>query len=259
MESTGQSRDGSEQLDLDDQLFASSVASGRATIKVPKEGFPEGVNESVAVEERDDYAIFEGDIVLHSLDRPIAKGIAILGEHFRWPGGTVPYLADPEVAALAEAAARHWEDKTGGRIRFVQRTAETDWIHVRRLNGSWSHVGRQGGKQELSLGASATVGTAIHEFGHALGLWHEQSRGDRDQHVTIRLDKVAVESRHNFDKHISDGFDIGQYDFGSIMHYSRKAFSVDGSDTIVTKGGEPIGQRNGLSAGDLAAVARLYP
>ncbi|HYI41117.1 MAG TPA: M12 family metallopeptidase [Allosphingosinicella sp.] len=260
MGSTTDLDDDHSALDVDDQLFANSAATATAPIKVPEEGVPDGFNKNVRVEDRDGLAIFEGDIVLGNLDAPVAKGIGIVGERFRWPNGVVPYEADAEVAALARAAAQHWEQRTNGRIRFVPRTnAHQDWIHVKRLNGSWSHVGRQGGEQELSLGISATVGTAVHEFGHALGLWHEQSRGDRERHVTVNLDKVHPDNRHNFDKHIADGFDIGDYDFGSIMHYPRTAFSTDGSDTIVTRGGQPIGQRNGLSAGDLAAIARLYP
>ena len=64
---------------------------------------------------------------------------------------------------------------------------------------------------------------------------------------------------HNFDQHIADGIDLGAYDYGSIMHYPRKAFSKNGEETIVPKHGEPIGQRVGISAGDIAAVKQLYP
>jgi hypothetical protein len=64
---------------------------------------------------------------------------------------------------------------------------------------------------------------------------------------------------HNFDQHIVDGDDIGPYDYGSIMHYPATAFSRNGQPTIVAKNGAPIGQREGLSAGDIAAMQALYP
>ena len=30
----------------------------------------------------------------------------------------------------------------------------------------------------------------MHEFMHALGIWHEQARDDRDQYVTVRADNI---------------------------------------------------------------------
>lgn len=48
-------------------------------------------------------------------------------------------------------------------------------------------VGRIGGEQKLSLATPCDrVAIVIHEFMHALGFWHEQSRVDRDKYVTIR-------------------------------------------------------------------------
>ena len=44
------------------------------------------------------------------------------------------------------------------------------------------------------------------------------------------------------------------------MHYPRKAFSKNGKDTIVPKkAGAVIGQRDGLSKGDVAALRKMYP
>jgi hypothetical protein len=91
-------------------------------------------------------------------------------------------------------------------------------------------------------------------------LWHEQSREDRDRFVTIDFGNVQSGMEHNFLQHITDGDDEGQYDYGSIMHYPENAFAIDPArPTIRTPQGEPIGQRTGLSAGDIAAVAAMYP
>ena len=69
--------------------------------------------------------------------------------------------------------------------------------------------------------------------------------------------------QHNFSQHITDGDDLGPYDFGSVMHYPRDAFSTNGQDTIVARQALPagvvMGQRTGLSPGDVAGVAALYP
>ena len=46
----------------------------------------------------------------------------------------------------------------------------------------WSYVGMVGGRQELNLGDwcfNVGTGTVEHEFIHALGVYHEQTRPDR--------------------------------------------------------------------------------
>ena len=191
------------------------------------------------------------------------RGIAIVGDQFRWAAGRVKYvIADEFLRNKVSLAVRHWEERTPFRFTEIQAddvTGSTDYISFEDRGGCWSSVGRQGGKQIISLGTGCGVGSAVHEIGHALGLWHEQSRSDRDNFITINLANVSPNARHNFDKHVEDGEDLGDYDFGSIMHYPATAFSIDGQPTILTRDGQPIGQRNGLSPGDMAAIKAIYP
>lgn len=56
-----------------------------------------------------------------------------------------------------------------------------------------SSIGNQQvGKQRLSIGKNCDrVGTVEHEFLHALGLRHEQSRADRSDYVNIMWDRIV--------------------------------------------------------------------
>lgn len=111
-----------------------------------------------------------------------------------------------------------------------------------------------------SFTGHCSTGATIHEIGHAIGLFHEQTRHDRDQFVRIVWDNVTPENRFNFEKHSKVvGTDTGDYDFGSIMHYGPTAFSSNGEKTIVRIDGQDFEeQREGLSAGDLIGIEAMY-
>ena len=238
----------------------------------------------------DGEAIFEGDIFLGTFseetglvqpgemngavgDAPesdflegiaIAGGVSISGKHFRWPGGYVPYEIRADVPNKSRITKAIAEIQNNTRIRFIKRTAANasqypNFVEFFVGSGCWSAVGMRTGKQRISLPGNCSDGSTVHELLHALGMWHEQSREDRNDFVQVNLENVRDDATHNFSQHIVDGDDIGPYDFGSIMHYPRFAFSKNGLPTIVPKNGVAIGQRIRMSRGDINAVRTIYP
>ena len=157
------------------------------------------------------------------------------------------------------AAVRDWESKTC--IRFNKCRSEGScprpYIRFSQGQGCSSPIGRRGnGVNSVSIARGCGVGATIHEIGHSLGLSHEQSRKDRDSFVRIDLSQVQRGMEFNFNKNSRTGRDMGKYDYGSIMHYGAYGFAT-GRQPVITAPA-PIGQRNGLSAGDVAAIDFMY-
>jgi hypothetical protein len=94
---------------------------------------------------------------------------------------------------------------------------------------------------------------------HAMGIFHEQSRPDRDSFVRINEANIQQGTQGNF--RICRGCTTsGDYDCQSVMHYSANAFSINRQPTITNIGCTDLcrpgqlGQRNGLTRGDVQAI-----
>ncbi|NXS39871.1 MEP1B protein, partial [Balaeniceps rex] len=214
------------------------------------------INEALGLD------LFEGDIKLDGMQ----ERNSIIGDNYRWPH-VIPYVLDDSLEMNAKGlilkAFERYRLKTC--IDFKPWEGEKNYISVFKGSGCWSSVGnRQAGLQQLSIGANCDrIGTIQHEFLHALGFWHEQSRSDRDDYVSIIWDRIQPGKDHNFEKYddkTSDSLNV-PYDYTSVMHYSQNAFRNGTEPTIITNIPDfmdVIGQRMDFSDYDLQKLNRLY-
>ncbi|KAG9413972.1 hypothetical protein AC1031_013177 [Aphanomyces cochlioides] len=207
-----------------------------------------------------------------------------------WPQGRVCYKIDAAVNASAVAEAlSHWEAKTP--LRFVPCQGNDpnhccnpcgDFVHFQSGSGCYSSIGFVPGQcsfggQPLVVAPSCSVGNIIHEVGHAVGLVHEHQRADRDLYVKIYPANIDPVYLADFDKghhgdsivfgEIDDGSNSYGYDYDSIMHYGLHDFSINNLQTLlpITPSGRVredyfyrVGQRRGLSPGDVQMIHGLY-
>ena len=159
-------------------------------------------------------------------------------------------------------------------LKFRLSEYEEDYVEFTgEGDGCSSHIGRAGGVQHITLpkfdyGTCRTHGIVVHEVCHALGLWHEQSRPDRDQYVEVIEENVRNDRLYNFFKRNTYSIDYRgeSYDYGSIMHYGPRAFSINHGPTLKVinqseydRQGRPrLGQRDGLSKSDVRQLNRMY-
>ena len=223
---------------------------------------------------KDGFHIIDGDILVPPQQLPIGMGHATAEIGRLWDNkcnnGTsvcVPYIFDSDFKyqSRAEEAMSWWNENTI--VEFTPRQNESDYLIFTTdstiCKYACSYVGSLGQAQKININLTNRTGNIAHELGHALGLYHMQSRSDRDDFVVID-DRCQNNTNFKFAKlrniNAEDRYD---YDLYSIMHYSDRLLSgclslKDGiRQSLNLPTGIP-GQRDSLSASDINVVNELY-
>ncbi|XP_057311747.1 zinc metalloproteinase nas-4-like [Hydractinia symbiolongicarpus] len=185
-------------------------------------------------------------------------GHAFLKRSFdiRWPNRVVPYVIDSAfrsrnikdpllkyATAYIKGAMKTLETLTCVRFReYKLENAPKHFVHIINGEGCWSYVGRKRrGSQRLSLKIGSSVETCLrqpiilHELLHVLGFIHEQCRTDRDSFVQVYQENIEAGRSKEFGIELSSRNVVQEYDPLSVLHYSNKAFSKNGKQTLIWK------------------------
>ncbi|CAH7219721.1 Mep1a [Phodopus roborovskii] len=204
--------------------------------------------------------LFEGDIVLPRTRNALRDSTA----RWKFP---IPYILADNLDLNAKGAILNAFEmfRLKSCVDFKPYEGESSYIIFQKFSGCWSMVGNQHVGQNLSIGLGCDYKAIIeHEILHALGFYHEQSRTDRDDYVTIWWDEILPDYEHNFNTYDDTNItDLNTpYDYESLMHYAPFSFNKNENiPTITAKIPEfnnIIGQRLDLSAIDLERLNRMY-
>ncbi len=130
------------------------------------------------------------------------------------------------------------------------------------------------GEQVINITSWDQLVVIVHELGHCLGLLHEHQRHDRDPFILVNDDNMQSGFEGQLDLMPFSNVQ-GPYDFDSVVHYDRCAFSMccpggatcncaPNCQTITVLPPNQafqntIGQRDHLSYLDGTIMSLLYP
>lgn len=269
---------------VDDLPLDPGIVLGRTIVVGPDGPF------ELTYENRDGIAFVGGDVELGPVDElPLPEDVDLealsdlsIGDEDvthgftpvplwgqAWPNGVVYYVA-PDTG---------WDDldeRVDEAIETIEQLTNFDFVPIPESlspylshiyfttsfylasGGSSDSVGRKGGRQYLRFSAydqliddPPSERLVLHELGHALGLYHEHQRPDRDDYVLYLPFCVEQGQGHNFDKYV--GFMWGPYDVSSVMHYRAGSLDNGVCNPLTSLTGATLGGDT-LSSGDIAAL-----
>ncbi|XP_018027952.1 zinc metalloproteinase nas-36 [Hyalella azteca] len=136
---------------------------------------------------------------------------------------------------VLQEAIGAWEAATC--IKFFEMEVldeRAEFMEFVGKKGCYASVGyRKGKNTRISVDTCAGRGVT-HEIAHALGLQHEQSRSDRNDHIILVADNIEVGKEFNFALLKTVNYNI-PYDYYSLMHYYDRAASGDDKRTMLAR------------------------
>jgi uncharacterized repeat protein (TIGR02543 family) len=215
-------------------------------------------------------AVFQGDIILESAG---IDSVSVAYNQYLWPkvGSQyqIPYTIGSGSGNLTNLnTAISQFNSTFSNIQFVARSGQTDYVNFNFDPGDNSaqceaSVGRVGGEQQIGGSGGSfnpcAVGTILHEMGHTIGLWHEQSRADRNTYLSVNYSNLIKGSISNFNQIFDNAQTPTLFDYASIMEYPAFSFSRNGGPAIESiPAGIPLSNLTGYTAADIDGIERLY-
>ena len=181
------------------------------------------------------------------------------------------------------SGARDWKRENYVKFSGQKNQCSSNSLGIKeRLSGSINE------EENINVvevaGCGQNWGNIAHEIGHVLGLGHEHSRGHREDYITILWSNI--DRPKQFCRVIWDQPTLANtsYDYDSITHYAptQAARRSSGCKKVIYDGKQDClaflpnqekleqqrqtagsniepGQRDHLSAGDIARVNMLYP